>query len=388
MNEHYFEIFNHDKATRKWHKRIEFAEKMDELPIKVREEYIQSLKFLNDELGKGFLKVSGYSHFLGKRVMNWAPPEVERLNTFVKTLRDIKADKESNYPKLLKKLIPRDTYRIEGASFVDIAHSYIKQGFRVHFPHEIQGKKTHDIEVYSPRKKETIFIEVTYLEESGNRKEILNNFNRLYHKLHHIPPNLPHSCLQKVIIPEEEFPHVLNKIQELENEAYEKTTIVSYEDEYIDIAIAHPEAKEKLMKWCKNKGNRRADVIGLSFDPDETKRILANNKIKFEVEQLDPKAPGLIYIQVNALHFLVHDAERTISLLAPEINKYPNLIGVVLHAEIGEFREEAHGIYEGHFFGRKEMCHGTMRNLFFIYNDKRTVPVSDTLLNHMYQSFL
>lgn len=386
MSEPFHKVFKQHTDHDKWEKQIEFAS-LDDISEELRTDWIKSLTFLQEELGNGFLKSSNMNHPIHQKISNKATWQIQDLIDFSNTLQKLKVS-DTNYLKLKEKLHSKKKCTQEGIPFVDIAHSYIQIGFNIRFLEEQKGKKSPDIEVLNPLNNDKLFIEVSKLSDSNERKSIEDNYRALFNKFHFQPPHFSFSCKQLEYITENEMPGVLNKIQEIKEKVKEEKSLIIYKDNKVDLAITHPSKQKELEEWCKINGDRRTDLSGLPLNFEESNRIVKNKKIVDKARQLPKEYPGLIYMPVNPLYLWVTSLDEAISIFEEQINLFPNLLGIVLYSYMCHTVEEERVVDNMHFYGRKMMNEDTSRDLFFVFNHKFKSSIKVDTLKKVYESFL
>jgi hypothetical protein len=112
-------------------------------------------------------------------------------------------------------------------------------------------------------------------------------------------------------------------------------SFVTYRDDYVDFAIAHPSQNDMLEKWCK-ENNKSKGVTGLSVDFNETPRIIYTRKIHNKVKQIAQDQTGILFLPVEFLYFFsMNRAEAIVSFKETLLN-YPNIQGMILFCSMGQ----------------------------------------------------
>jgi hypothetical protein len=385
MSDKYFEVFKEPTDHNKWGKQIEFASMMDSIEETKRTELVSALDFLEKELGKGFLKISSVNHPVKQKISNKADWQTQELIQFVATLHTLKAT-DSNYPKLIQKLLALDKSKLEGVPFVEIAESYLKENFQVRFPDETNTVKSSDIEIINPENNDRFFIEVSMMNNSAERDFISDNYYFLHHQFHFVPPVYICTGKQKEKIAREDYSAIQQIISEAKKKVDVTNEIVSYSDERFDFSLAPFDKVDELDKICEQKGTRRNDVSGLPINFDETERLV-NNKIGNEAKQIPLESNGILYFPVNPLFFKVTDLAKSIIRLQNYILKFPNILGIVLYSKILDVQDEIFVEFEKCIFHRQIFGGVLCRELLFVHNYNCDVKLTDKTIQKIYSVF-
>jgi hypothetical protein len=387
MSNLFFQVYKHPSDHLKWEKHIEFARTTTDVSEDKRQQWINSLEFLRDELGKGFLKSCGRDHPFYQKVSNKAPWQISELIRLADTLKILKQG-NTNYTKLKKKLHASAKYKQEGTHFIDIASDFTRCDFKVSFLDEVAGRKSPDIELYNPDNHDKVFIEVSRLNTSEERDILSANYHILIEELLNREPFVAFSGVQLKVITKEEMPGVISTIQALKIKAVIDNQFEFHEDTWLSLAVVPYSKVKELEEWC-TINNREANIRGMPLDFNEAKRIIRNKKIKEKAKQLPKEHMGLIYIPVDPMYFMARIAylDEDIESLEEEMAQIPNLIGVVLYAHIIDPVPEEKYLGNKHLFSRKMLNDALLRNLLFVYNHSSQMTIKQESLDKIYNSF-
>jgi hypothetical protein len=333
-------------------------------PVK-KEKYIEAVSFLKAEMGKGFFKNCGVDHPVRQKLIN-LPTLLDNLLHFANTLKSLKYC-ESNYPCLVSKLRPLLPCRDEGRYFMDIACEYQLKNFQVEFLSENPPHKMPDIKITDKISLESFFIEVNRVDDSEDRMLADNEHRILSDVILNHGFDLPVSFKQLKHINKNELANVVNKLKSIKDEAFNNRCLVIFQNEFIDIAISHPSKTEEFNEWCR-QNNRQSAISGLSIDFNDTRRILQQSRIAKKVKQIPTEGSGLIYMPIHFLYFRSMDIPQTIMLLIEEIQNYPNLLGLVLYADLGQPIPEEEVLIMNHAVTIKSR-NGILRHTIYVQND-------------------
>jgi hypothetical protein len=324
----------------------------------------QAIEFLRAELGTGFFNNCGNNHPIYIKLTN-APWLLNDLIDFANTLKTLK-NNDSNYSYLLTKIRPRNKCRSEGAAFVEIASTFLKQGFQIKFLENSNSRKSPDIEISDPITDNKFFVEVSRVNDSTKRKQTNDEFRVISNTLLHYGFNLLYSYKQLKHLGKEGIDDTIERIKSMKDEASANESFLVYRSEIIDLAVAHHHKYDELMKWCEENG-RTKGATGLSVDFNDTPRIVDYKKIHKKVKQIPPGETGILHMPIHFLYFFAMNIEETIIRIMDEISHYPNLLGVILTANLGQPVKEEF-IEVGNTIRSVQMVNDIARHLLFIYN--------------------
>lgn len=378
----HIDIFKRPEYHFRWENHIAFAVRNDEVDIATRDRWVNALQFLQSILGTGFLK-SERKHPLHRMITCKDQWGIEELIAFADTLQYFKTS-HSNYPKLFSKMRSADLFRREGKPFTEIAAIYLKMGFIIDFPNEIQGQVNPDLLASRPCNGDSFFIEVSELEESEQRNTLKKNYDELWIALEN-DDYLPYSCQQLRSIAPEEMNNVIAKIREVKLKARKYCLLVHFSDDKIRLAVTHPEKYEQLMQWIEEHDCRKG-LLGAPLKFSETKRI-SNYKIKSEARQIPANETGLIYVPVNTMYFWGIDLEAAITAIECQLQTYKNVLGIVLYGSLQTRVGTSCVCVNRHYFTVKDMGRGVARLLVFVRNSHYTGSLKQETIDAIYTSF-
>jgi hypothetical protein len=380
----YFQVFKQAGDHNKWQKHIDYVSFMDDINPVEKELFATAINFLEKELGKWFLKTSGYSHPLYQLIANKAHWQRQEFIQFTATLQALKAT-AGNYPKLKSILLKRERAIIEGMPFIEIAEKYLKQGFKINFPIESKLTKSPDIELINSTNNDILFIEVSTVDQSQDRKQINNNYYFIHRLFNFDPPVFLFTGKQKKEIAKVEYPEIQAIIYASKRKVQEQNKIVFHKDNRFEFTLAPFTLIEEFDKICTVKETRKNDFCGLPLDFDETERIISKLNRK-KARQIPLTNNGIIYFPVSPLFFMLTDLQSSVNRLHSYISKFPNLLGIVLGSK--SLREESDKISRSnkHIYSRivkyKSLC---LENLF-VRNSSCNQSISNETLTKIFNS--
>lgn len=381
-------IFNTERDHYKWNKQKEYTCSQENIDEAARQEAVLALEFLEQEFGKHFLKTHSINHPVRQKISNTAPWQREELIKFTDTLRQLKLS-DSNYAKLLNKLLGMKSAVEEGIPFVEVAQMCHKQGLDIFFVEEEKTNlaKTPDIKVINKENGEIFYIEISTLNNSDDRNKVSRDYNFFYQEFNYGKPILPFFGWQKIKLGEEkkeeelQYAEIREIISDVRKRANENSQIIYYSDKRFCFLFA-PDDSENFNEICKKNGINAFNMESLTVSFDETSRI--NNKIG-KAKQIPKDNNGLLYIFVSPVFFFASDLSVSIKRIEANIARYSNLLGIVLCSKIVDQREELVHPMENHLFTRR-----TIQNLSFesllVYNGSCDVHLSEDTVAKIYRS--
>jgi len=313
---------------------------MPDLSDELRKEGGDALAFLERELGRDFFETCGKNHPVEHKIM--MAGGIGQLKEFIRWVQVLKTLKttDSNYAYLLKKLhLANDAY-VEGIPFIEISGRHLAKGFGVYFPREKQGQKNPDLELTFLGTGEKVFVEVTRISEGRDQKMK----SVLYHRLLDIcfwhGNFIHHAGKLYEMMPEEEWPELIERVKQMKEAAFEKQELVAYQDQYLAIAFAHPDRLAELNKWC-GELNLRRGFDGFNVEYNYTSRMIRNGRIDKEAKQIPDGKPGMIYCPVHPLYPLTMDVQETVTAFAADLARYDKIFALVFYGEVMPALEEA-----------------------------------------------
>ncbi len=341
--------------------RISTAPNVDDAK---RLEWRKAVDFLRTELGQGFFHNCGKDHPVYLKLTN-CPHLLDELVDFTNTLQDLK-NCDSNYDYLLGKIKPREKCINEGACFTELASTYLKEGFEVRFPENTSEGKSPDIEIVDPLTGDRFFIEVSKVNDSAKRKQTHDEFSAISNTFLGYGFDLLYSYKQLKHLCDDEIKEILERIKRMKDDAVTNKSLEVFRNDKIDLAVAHPDRNAYLVKWCEENG-RSHGASGLEVDFNDTPRIIHHKKIYKKVKQIPAGETGILYMPIQYLYFFcMNSAETTIQIIK-EISQYPNLLGVVLYANLGQQMKEEF-IEVANCVRSIKMINGIARHVLFVFN--------------------
>lgn len=382
-------VFKKSKDRLQWHKYIEYFQTCSELPDSIKIEVVSSIRFFEQELGSDFLRsCNTRNHPFPKYLFELGLDSAQWLIRFKSVLERIKAIENSGYEKLLKLLRPKQKCYNEGLPFINISGSILDAGLNVRVNPTVSATKKPDLEFWDALTSENIFVEVTRLDDTDERKLIRLNAHIIFQALHMTPPYPEFSCIQKQVFKEERIDEVRTKILECKTRAHANRSFELLITEQIELGVAHRDEKDKLVEWCHQfTPIRELDFEGLPLDYDDSLRI-RDNKLEHESKQIPGDSPGLIYIQADPLFFLATPLTKTIEVFQTRLAQLKsNIVGVVLFSYLGIVEENASVRVGDHYYGKRMVSALGCRALLFVANSSFSMPLSHNIRHKLYQSF-
>ena len=332
-----------------------------------REKLVSIVDFFKAEFGKGFFNNCGQNHPIClKLTVNLHL--LEELIEFSDNLQELKRHAPLNYEILLGKLKPRIKCQKEGIPFTDIARMFGKKGFYSNFIVESQVRRNPDVEIIDPQTNDSIFIEVSQLGLSDAQSDIQDQHRKLSDTFITYGYDLPKACKQLMPLEGEEMERAVRIIKTLKDKAAYERTFCMFEDRFIQVAVAHADRIDDLDCWCKERGIQRNSVGGLNVNFNDTPRLVNNQKIIKEISQLPKDKPGVVYIPVSMLYFVMMNKPETGIAIMKQLEAFPSCYGVILYTGSVGSLLPIRRIVEEHFIYNVGVSKGITRHLFFIGN--------------------
>jgi len=311
---------------------------------------------------------------------------LDDLIDFSESLQDLKRRDTTNFQVLLSKLKPRLKCQKEGIPFTDVVRMFRKKGFNVNFILESQLKRNPDIELIDPETNNSIFVEVSQLGLSDTQTDIQGQHRELSNTFIRHGYDLPKACKQLLPLEGDEMERVVNIIRALKDKAANERTFCSFEDDFIQVAVTHADKLDNLDIWCKERNIQRNSVGGLNVDFNDTYRLVNNQKIITEIKQLPKNKPGLVYIPISTLYFMMMNKPETGIAIMEQLEAFPFCYGVILYVgSVGSLLPQQR-ISEEHFIYNVTVINGITRHLFFIGNPWFVGDLDDSTISRFRES--
>lgn len=383
MNENYFKVFKSANDHYRWEKQKDYALIADGLNENIRKKYYEALVILEKILGRSFLKSSHQNNPMRQMVIEKTEFRIFELIEFADTLKVLETS-DINFSELQKKLLMRDKSRQEGIPFVEIAQNYINENFKVSFPVENNIDKSPDIRVINPDNNETIYIEVSSLNENEERILIRENHYFFHENFHYLPPQNSFIGKQKIIIKESEYIEISEIIAKAKERVNLYGEIVYYSDKRFYFLIAPKNYKNELIKISKKDFLDIDNIEGLPIDFNLTNQIIS--KIKKEADQIPIHFNGLLYFPVSPLYFMTTDINQIIERLENYITNFKSIIGIVIFSKIIDNNKEIQVNMGKHIYRRKIIKNLSCESLY-INNKNAEISISNETLSKIYNTF-
>ena len=376
------DIFINERDYFKWKKHKEYISHLDTIDEDTKNKVINTLSFLELEFGAQFLKTTSVNHPIRQMISNKTAYQIKDLIEFGDTLKILKKE-DSNYRRLIEKLVNKNDAQTEGISLVNVARMFLKVELKISFIDEQKNSRTPDVKVTNPNNKDVFYIEITKLNNSDNQKEISENYNFFHKHFNNIQPLFSFYGKQFKSINKDEYPEISKIIKEAKKSVKENNQIIYYSDHRFNFLLAPPSHNTDFNEICERNNIQSIHFNGLPIDVDETSRI--SNKIG-KANQIPENQNGLLFISISPIYFLTTDLIAAIKRLETNIAKYKNLVGIILFSEIVAPKEATQRSYwKNHFFSRKTI-ENLCRESLFIKNNNCEISLSKETLNKIYQA--
>ena len=376
------DIFINERDYFKWKKHKEYSSHLDTIDEDTKNKVINTLSFLELEFGAQFLKTTSVNHPIRQMISNKTAYQIKDLIEFGDTLKILKKE-DSNYRRLIEKLVNKNDAQTEGISLVNVARMFLKVELKISFIDEQKNSRTPDVKVTNPNNKDVFYIEITKLNNSDIQKEISENYNFFHKQFNNIQPLFSFYGKQFKSINKDEYPEISKIIKEAKKSVKENNQIIYYSDHRFNFLLAPPSHNTDFNEICERNNIQSIHFNGLPIDVDETSRI--SNKIG-KANQIPENQNGLLFISISPIYFLTTDLIAAIKRLETNIAKYKNLVGIILSSEIVAPKEATQRSYwKNHFFSRKTI-ENLCRESLFIKNNNCEISLSKETLNKIYQA--
>lgn len=336
----------------------------------------EAISFVKQEMGNGFLATSNQWHPVNHLLGVGGSGQVEEFIKWVEVLKHLKQHC-SSYPIIRQKLHSSAKCRPEGMPFMDIACCYTAHGFSIEFIKEEQNKKTPDIALTYPVTGETIFLEVSRLENSSLRDKQGDQYETLLDVIQFSGFDLPVAGNMKRYLDEATLTITLNAIKALKEECWNTQSMVFIDNEDIAVAFSTNNSFGNLKQWCDDTGYSLG-FNGLPVDFNDIPRLIDNNKIARKAKQIPVNQTGLLYFPLQTMFTLVTNPADFIQEIGPYLSRLKNILGVVLYSDsIGSLKPGCYHNYDEFIYSVKTNASGTTRETIYIENAGYTGTLTD-----------
>jgi hypothetical protein len=319
------------KRVRSWEALIARVGHIQHVDLKLKTAWKTAVQFLRNEFGDGFLYACGVNHPMNLALMKFGEHDLYEIVALAELLKKLKAS-NSNYPLVLGKLKSETKARSEGFPFLEIGRSFLNNGLNIEFSEEIQDQKNPDIKITNPVTREFVLIEVSRIDHTDARKKSSYQFNYISMVIKELGAIIPYAIQLKRNLSDGELSIVKLQISMLYKQAVNDHKIAVTDDDKVRIMFAHPQLEDEFENLCI-KQNIRKTLIGAPVDFRDTGKFIDNGKIAREANQIPSGLTGLLYFPVQALYIMA-DFERIFAAFDSELEKYPQLYGIVLYAKV------------------------------------------------------
>lgn len=379
-------IFNSESNHLQWATQREYLNNLETINESIRDNAIDALHFLEQELGRNFLKTYSVNHPVRQKISEKTKWQIVELIEFTNTLKALKSS-DSNYKKLVQKLLSHSNRSTEGITFVEIAKMYFQEQFDISFIEEDKTKdnktKTPDVKVINPNNGDVFYIELTTLGKSGDQNQISNNYDFFHKQFNEVQPLFSFYGEQTNTIDENDYPEIREIIKSVRNRVEKNSQTIYYSDNRFNFLLAPP-SESNFNKICKLNNIRPIHFVGLKYNFDETSRI--NSRI-IKAKQIPQNYNGLLYFSVSPLYFMTTDMCKAINRLTANIAKYKNLLGIVLYSKIVGLGENKVIKFDNHLFARRTIDNLCQESLF-IYNKNCDMLLAEETIQKIYKTLI
>lgn len=339
-------------------------------------EWRQAVAFVKQEMGSGFLTTSNQWHPVNHLLGVGGSGQVEEFIKWVETLKDLKQHCKS-YSIIRQKLHSSAKCRPEAMPFMDIACCYRAHGFAVEFIKEKQNAKTPDIALTYPATGETIFLEVSRLENSSLRDKQGDQYETLLNVIQFSGYDLPVGGCMKRYMDNKTLLTTLDAIKESKEKCWNTQSMVFIDNDDIAVAFSTNNSFDQLQGWCEKTGYPKG-FNGLAVDFKDIPRLTDNNKIGRKAKQIPAEETGLLYFPIQTMFTLVTNPADFILEIGPFLLPLKHILGVVLYSEsIGNLRADCYHNYKDFIYSVKTNEAGTTRETIYIENVGYSGTLSD-----------
>ncbi len=381
---HLSKIFINRKDFNDWDKYISYFKKK-ELPDIDKKRIVNALSYLKINLPKGFLK-NASEHYIMKTLKCFTDYSRLELVWIAENLNSFENNKE-NYNILLNKIINFKKSEIEGIPFLKIGSLFNKKGYEVLFEKDVKNfNKKPDLIVKHNKTLESIYIEVSTLNESDIINKRRNVFNRIVNVIHS-----NRVCFSGKIyseINENELNNIERKLQKSIEKCKTYNTIEFLKiKDTIDIAVSSNNKVNVLKKWQEYNNYKIGDLISLNLDYTRDVYRITNNKIKKEAKQIPVNKIGLIVLKTYPYFILFHNIESAIIEIKKELNKYPHIFGLVVYSNVISTQKDFEMFYGEDYYSIKSEFEFNKKITIFILNNKFNSSIKNETYKSVYEIF-
>lgn len=372
-----------------WEYHINYFLNAEEINEIDKREIIEALNFLKKHFGNGFLKSQARkNHTILFYISNKARHSFLWLIWLKKNLNYFLEQESDSFKSLLKKLKNHKLVNNEGIPFVEISSKLLRAGFNVEIEPIVKDFiKNPDMVIINPRNKEKIYLEVSRLNESDERKmgSILH-YNLSLKLLEFYDKAVWGIKIKSIPSSKEELEFIYTSILEIFKKITNSDDIVEINTEAYELVISS-KMNEKKVADILAKAGIRLNNIDIDMSYDDTKRV-RNNKIRAKAKQLPKNRPGILYFPVDPMYQLTTSQIQVSRKLKMTMSEFPNLIGIVMYSTIGALNKETIAFgFENSFYSEISIFEINMRKLLFIGNDSFNFSLEKETFQKLVNSF-
>jgi hypothetical protein len=380
-------IFQRLEDCYDWDKLIQHSQTLEGFTPFEKEKCKRAFRFLREELGEEFLKVAfTEGHPICNYITNLAPWTRRWIIWFAEALEELKG--QENYSSLLKRIKNRSKFE-EGILILGLSFRFLKADFKITIDpiaEVSEGRKTPDLKIIDVDTGEELFVEISRIHRSEIEKRAQQTTEAITNILWQSIPFL-HFCgrIHKTLS-KKHLSEVVRKVEEMvEKVKKDKTFHELIIDDVIEIGIATEEDIEVLRKWALNRRLQVGELIGPSFDVNETLRT--KRTIEKEQKQLPQKYPNIVIIRNNNLFFTTRDIRKAISELEEEVYEYPHLLFVIILGEHLGITQNILFMKNQHVYLEKSSIEPIVEKYIILFNRFCGHKISPAVITKIYNSF-
>ena len=371
-----------------WNTWERYIQRLDELELDAeqKEHVTTAINFLQDTLGKYFLKEVGPDHLIFKKLIEGKHEGIVWLARMIKLFQLSQDDFKD---VLLPHIKSVQKFQEQGLPFLEIGGTFRAAGFEVRFLKEIKTGSTPDIQVIHKEMQQKLFIEVSQLRERTGRVKIGEFYQRMALAIETGKPHIPHGGRFLAVPDEKQEAELVTIINATQKQAFEEKKFLTVQSEFAELGFAHEDCLAELETWLRERKYPIYSTYGPSLEVDETSRI-AGFKIGNKARQLPADQLGLIYLTVRPEHFLVKEVadQELINAIKRELTKYSQVLGFVMYAKLDADVDWEGIVYRGlNCHVVKKSCDDVRLDLLFVFNEKCNVPVLPGTLDSLFKTF-
>lgn len=376
-----------------WDEHKAYVEEMPELTLLEKDQAKRAFDYLKETLGPDFLQqlharqvATKQLHPITGYVVNYAPWTRRYLTRFADSLRALEGS--TNIALVIKQLEEPDRFT-HNALLLDAAAKLRTVGLQAAFEPTLplgNNQKQPDARLTSTETNETIFLEVSILQDAREAIAARDAMNRLTFTVMGMPPGYRWSGrLFKTPAPAH-LEEIISRLNDATKRATQDSSFITISEEgTVEIAFCPEGQKELLEEWCTAREIKTGVFQGPPYDENLIARL--KRKIEREQRQLPADYPNVVLIRNTDLFFRIRDMRSVMSELEEEVFRYPHVPLVLvtgshltgLPAEVMQYGE--------HRYTRRTVDPMCVEDCLLFINRYSPVKLSATLLSKFLRVF-